>query len=99
MNELDKAFDESIRDAIYDALEQKVREKIIKWSDNPRSYTYEHMANWAVMLAEETGEVARAVLEGPLDNLEDELYDVAIVAVFWLNIIFHIRKRYNLERE
>jgi NTP pyrophosphatase (non-canonical NTP hydrolase) len=51
------------------------------------------------MLAEETGEVARAVLEGPFDNLEDELYDVAIIAVFWLNIIFHMRKRYGIERE
>lgn len=39
------------------------------------------------ILAEEIGEVARAVLEGDRANLEDELIDVAQVVVAWLETI------------
>lgn len=38
----------------------------------------------AVVLGEEVGEVHRAVLEGNVGNLRDELVQVAAVAVAWL---------------
>jgi len=44
-----------------------------------------HLRN--TILAEEVGEVARAVLEHDRANLEDELYDVAQVVVAWLETI------------
>lgn len=44
-----------------------------------------HLRN--TILAEEVGEVARAVLESDRANLEDELYDVAQVVVAWLESI------------
>lgn len=40
------------------------------------------------ILAEEFGEVARAVLEGDLENLAEELVQVAAVCVAWLESDF-----------
>jgi hypothetical protein len=45
MEQTDKELDIEVRNNIYVALEEKVKEKIVQWSDNPRSYTYEHMSN------------------------------------------------------
>jgi hypothetical protein len=39
------------------------------------------------VLLEEVGEVARAVLDGDLDTLTDELVQVAAVAVAWLEAL------------
>lgn len=38
---------------------------------------------WNVVLGEEVGEVATALVENDLDNLRDELIQVAAVAVAW----------------
>lgn len=53
------------------------------WLDNP--YT------GLVILMEEVGEVARAALERDPESIERELYDVAQVAVAWLEA-FEMRR-------
>jgi len=53
-------------------------EKHGEWSLNRKQ-------NFAMtILAEEFGEVARAVLESDSENLVDELFDMAQVVVAWL---------------
>ena len=42
---------------------------------------------WYTILGEEVGEVARGILERDVDNLKDELVQVAAVCVAWLQNI------------
>lgn len=55
------------------------------WTDSDKSI----LPGWDVhakvsVLLEEVGEVAKAVLEHDWDNLEEELVQVAAVAIAWL---------------
>lgn len=50
---------------------------------------------WSTVLAEEVGESARAVLEHDLVNLEEELVQVAAVAVAWLEDLQYQKEKGN----
>lgn len=52
----------------------------MKWG-NQRAHTD---FKWLAILMEEVGEVAKAILEHDLDNVEEEIIQVAAVAVCWL---------------
>ena len=55
-----------------------------KWGEGDCSSTHVDLTVKAAVLAEECGEVARAVLDADFGNLRDELVQVAAVAVAWL---------------
>ena len=68
-----------------------------KWGANRKL----HPLEWNVILGEEVGEVARAILEGGLDcedvehrmRLREELVQVAAVAVAWLEALYRLETR------
>lgn len=42
---------------------------------------------WSAILTEEVGEVAKAVLDNDVENLKEELIQVAAVAASWYNCL------------
>jgi NTP pyrophosphatase (non-canonical NTP hydrolase) len=81
------------RPSIYDALDAERRRQHTKW-DRPHPWGWGDCSSKSVsndtkaaVLAEECGEVARAVLEQDTDGLRRELVQVAAVAVAWLEAL------------
>lgn len=73
--------------AILDIIEERVRQENLKAAGR---FTYTcadstpTLADKLAILAEEFGEVARAVCEGDKENLRTELVQVAAVCLAWL---------------
>jgi len=70
-----------LRNEIFKRIQHKREEQDIKWKQRPHSFPF-----WVTILAEELGELAKAVLEDKLKpsdlcDIEDEAIDVAAVAV------------------
>jgi NTP pyrophosphatase (non-canonical NTP hydrolase) len=72
------------RDIMGDVLEER-RDQHEKWGQQDHNYFF-----WQAILVEEVGEVAKALLSAatspimPDENLEEELLQVAAVAVAWI---------------
>ena len=82
-----------IRTDIYECIEHERREQHAKW-DRSHDWGYGDCSSLAVddstkvmVLTEECGEVARAVLELDADATRRELVQVAAVAVAWLEAL------------
>ena len=75
---------------VYAAIDAERFRQSLKWNKPHRwgwgdcSYASVDMSVKAAVLAEECGEVSRAVLDADFDNLRTELIQVAAVAVAWL---------------
>ncbi len=68
-------------------LRRKEQDK--KWGEIPR---YINGHKWINILGEEVGEVHEAILNEDIENLKDELIDVAAVAVAWVEEIDYVNK-------
>lgn len=82
-----------MRSAVFALIDQERSQQAIKW-DGPHDWgqgdcSSPHVAPAAkvAVLAEESGEVARAVLDQDDNQLRRELVQVAAVAVAWLELI------------
>jgi NTP pyrophosphatase (non-canonical NTP hydrolase) len=76
------------RDLVYEDIDKERARQDEKWGWSPDDgvtiMSGPDVHAKVSVLAEEFGEVAHAVLEGDDANLEDELIQVAAVAVAWL---------------
>lgn len=78
------------RQDIYALVDAERERQIIKWGpphdwgQGDCSSPYVAAPTKVAVLAEECGEVARAVLDGDMNDLTAELVQVAAVAVAWL---------------
>ncbi len=70
MTKLEKALD---------AIHLRAKENLEKWGDFPRADSL-----WLMILVEEVGEVAKAMLEGKQLDFMNELLDCAAVVIEWL---------------
>lgn len=61
-----------------DVLDERVRQ-VKKWGPQSHDDGY-----WALILGEEYGEVCQAAMDKPVQELRDELIQVAAVAVAWV---------------
>lgn len=74
---------EELRVEVYAAIDAERDRQNAKWNETPGVWPISIERRLAV-LAEEFGEVARAILERDLVHTEEELVQVAAVAVKWL---------------
>jgi NTP pyrophosphatase (non-canonical NTP hydrolase) len=79
------------RDEVFALIEQERRRQAEQWNQHDHQWGFGDCSSGqvdqtvkAAVLAEECGEVARAVLEVDMRGLRDELVQVAAVAVAWL---------------
>lgn len=73
-----KTTQEKLR-LVLDAVYLRAQNNLEKWGDVPRADTL-----WLMILTEEIGEVAKAMLEAKPEDFIDELLDVCAVAVGWV---------------
>ena len=71
-----------IQDAIFHHIVNRREQQDLKWGVQDHDNPY-----WLGIMVEEIGEAAKAVIEFDLDNLRDELIDVAAVIFAWLECI------------
>lgn len=75
----------SIRDEILRQINTERERQDAKWGTDDAFGGSMHIA--MTVLTEEVGEVARAIQADDIDNIEEELVQVAAVAVRWLEEI------------
>ena len=77
--------DMTVDDLIDGLVKRELADQIERWGDQCEN----RPLRWAVILAEETGEVAKATLEGHSEaDLIAEIVDVKAVCQAWLRCIF-----------
>jgi NTP pyrophosphatase (non-canonical NTP hydrolase) len=65
-------------------VRERERQDALWGKPNDRNYTHEQ---WLMVLVEEVGEVAKSIQDGEVENLKEELTQVAAVAIAFLETL------------
>lgn len=65
-------------------VRERQRQDKLWGKPNDRDYTHER---WLMVLVEEVGEVAKSIQDGEVENLKEELTQVAAVAIAFLETL------------
>lgn len=68
------------RNEVFELISKERERQISKWGNQSRG----HVMVWLTILIEEVGEIGHAILHKDWDGMEDEIVQVAAVAVAWL---------------
>ena len=77
--------EETLRKVLSDIADERYAQNF-KWQDDP-AWSSACSGKRMIVLTEEVGEVARAILDEPKCRLREELVQVAAVAVKWIQAI------------